>query len=79
VTADVTSDPNLFSRPQTVAAEGRSVTFRPDREATLTVPLHRKTDGTCRVVFTVSPTAVPGAADTRMLGVHFLQFRYAAP
>jgi hypothetical protein len=79
VTAVLTSDQKLFSRPQTVAAAGKSVTFRPDREATLTVPLQRASDGTCRVVFTVRPTAVPGPADRRVLGVHFLQFRYAAP
>jgi hypothetical protein len=36
-------------------------------------------DGVCRAVFTVTPTAVPGPADPRVLGVHFLEFRYAAP
>jgi hypothetical protein len=30
-------------------------------------------------VFTVTPTAVPGGADQRVLGAHFLEFRYAAP
>jgi len=33
----------------------------------------------CRAVFTVSPTAVPGPADPRVLGVHFLAFQYFAP
>ena len=78
VTATVASDPKLFSGPQTVRAEGKSVTFAPDRQAMLTVPL-RVVDGTCRVVFTVSPTAVPGGSDQRVLVAHFLQFRYAAP
>ena len=36
-------------------------------------------NGVCRAVFTVTPTAVPGPADPRVLGVHFLEFRYAAP
>jgi glycosyltransferase involved in cell wall biosynthesis len=78
VTATVASDPKLFSGPQTVTAAGKSVTFAPDSEAMLTVPL-RVVDGTCRVVFTVTPTAVPGGSDRRVLGAHFLEFRYAAP
>ncbi len=78
VTAQLERDPNLIGGPQTVRAEGRSVTFRSNDEATLTVPL-RPRNGVCRAVFTVTPTAVPGPADPRVLGVHFLQFRYAAP
>jgi hypothetical protein len=78
VTAQLRRDPNLVSRPQTVRAEGRSVTLRSNDEATLTVPLHPR-DGVCVATFTVSPTAVPGPADPRVLGVHFLEFRYAAP
>jgi hypothetical protein len=78
VTAQFTSDANLFSRPQTVRAEGKSVTFRPAQTATLTVPL-RVRNGVCRAVFTVTPTAVPGSADPRVLGAHFLKFRYSAP
>jgi glycosyltransferase involved in cell wall biosynthesis len=78
VTATVSSDPKLFSSLQTVKAAGKSVTFAPGREAMLTVPLH-VVDGTCRVVFTVTPTAVPGGSDQRVLGAHFLEFRYAAP
>jgi hypothetical protein len=77
VTAQLQRDPNLISRPQTVRAGGRSVTFRSNDAATLTVPL-RPRNGVCRAVFTVTPTAVPGPADPRVLGVHFLQFRYAA-
>jgi glycosyltransferase involved in cell wall biosynthesis len=78
VTAEVASDPNLFTRPQTVSGEGRRVTFDPADTASLSVPL-RPRDGTCRVTFTVSPTAVPGGNDQRLLGAHFLNFRYTAP
>jgi len=78
VAAQLRRDPNLIARPQTVRAEGRSVTFRANDDATLTVPL-RPRNGVCRAVFTVTPTAVPGPADPRVLGVHFLAFRYAAP
>jgi glycosyltransferase involved in cell wall biosynthesis len=78
VTAQLSRDPKLVSRPQTVRAEGRSVTFRSNVQATLTVPLHPR-DGVCVATFAVSPTAVPGPADPRVLGVHFLEFRYAAP
>jgi hypothetical protein len=78
VTAELGSDVHLFSAPQTVRAAGRSVTFDPADSAMLTVPL-RPRGGICRVVFTVSPTAVPGKGDSRVLGAHFLAFRYAAP
>ena len=78
VTAQLSRDPKLVSRPQTVRADGRSVTFGSNDLATLTVPLHPR-DGVCVAAFTVSPTAVPGPADPRVLGVHFLEFRYAAP
>jgi hypothetical protein len=78
VTAVVLRDPNLIQRPQTVRAAGRSVVLRTNEQATLTVPL-QPANGVCRVVFTVTPTAVPGPADPRVLGVHFLQFSYAGP
>jgi hypothetical protein len=78
VTAQLRRDTNLISRPQTVRSGEKSVTFRSGDDATLTVPLHPR-DGTCVAVFTVSPTAVPGPADPRVLGVHFLDFSYAAP
>jgi glycosyltransferase involved in cell wall biosynthesis len=78
VTAHMARDPNLVPGPQTVRAGGRSVTFGSSDEASLTVPL-RPLDGVCHAVFTVTPTAVPGPADPRVLGVHFLEFRYAAP
>jgi hypothetical protein len=78
VTVLLRRDPKLTSKPQTVRAEGRSATFDSNGEATLTVPLEPR-DGTCRAVFTVNPTAVPGPADPRVLGVHFLAFSYTAP
>jgi glycosyltransferase involved in cell wall biosynthesis len=78
VTAHMARDPNLVRGRQTVRAGGRSVAFGSGDEADLTVPL-RPLNGVCRVVFTVTPTAVPGPADPRVLGVHFLEFRYAAP
>src|SRR5439155_5832412 len=83
VTATITSDVNLFAVPQTVRAEGRSVTFRPAQTVNLAVPLRPKA-GVCRAVFTVTPTAIPalsapGSADRRVLGARFLEFAYAAP
>jgi hypothetical protein len=83
VTVQLGSDPHLFSRPQTVSAGGRHVTFAPSDTASLTVPL-RPQDGVCRVVFSVTPTAVPaltqrGNGDLRVLGAHFLRFLYTAP
>jgi glycosyltransferase involved in cell wall biosynthesis len=77
VTALLERDPNLIGRAQTVRANGRSVTFASNR-ARLTVPL-RAQNGVCRAVFTVTPTAVPGPGDPRVLGVHFLRFNYTAP
>ena len=83
VTALIASDNKLFTRPQTVTAEGRSVTFAPTDVGRLTVPL-RPRNGVCRVVFNVTPTAVPalverGSGDGRVLGARFAQFSYRAP
>jgi glycosyltransferase involved in cell wall biosynthesis len=82
VTAVIESDVNLFDRPQTVSAAGRSVTFDPKDVARLTVPL-RPRNGVCRVTFTVTPTAVPaiarGTGDGRRLGARFVEFNYHAP
>jgi glycosyltransferase involved in cell wall biosynthesis len=85
----IASDPNLFgSRRQHVTAfvNGRAVrklAYLPSEAPELRVPL-RPQDGTCRVVFTVRPTAIPavrqpGSSDTRVLGAHFLAFRYIGP
>ena len=83
VTATVASDDKLFTRPQTVTAAGRSVTFEPGDVGHLTVPLQPK-HGVCRATFTVAPTAVPalvqpGSTDARRLGARFAQFSYRAP
>ena len=77
MTVQLERDPNLIAGAQTVSAAGRSVTFSGDRSS-LTVPL-RSRGGVCRAVFTVSPTAVPGPADPRVLGMHFLAFQYSRP
>ena len=86
VFVDLQSDPHLFHVPQTVVARsaGRFVRVLVDPRATpatLEVPLSRGPGGVCRVQFAVTPTAVPariqrGSKDTRVLGVHFLAFRY---
>src|SRR5581483_5731688 len=73
------SDANLFARPQTIVARvGGRVAARlsldPIATRTLRVPLRPDARGECRVVFTVSPTAVPGPDDPRVLGAHFLGF-----
>lgn len=83
----LSSDPSLFVEPQTVTARVNGtvvadVTFDPEEHVQLAVPLARTDTGECRVVFTVSPTAVPaevtggGNPDPRVLGAHFDQFRY---
>jgi hypothetical protein len=86
LTVTLTSDPVLFSEPQTVRAfvggsEVASVTAAPDEvDVPLSVPLAPE-GGVCTVRFTVSPTAVPaevlGTEDTRELGTHFTSFVYA--
>ena len=83
----LTSDPHLFTRPQTVTAfvGGREVartSVAPDEtDRLLAVPLTARA-GRCEVRFAVSPTAVPaevvGGPDTRELGIHFTSFRYEA-
>jgi glycosyltransferase involved in cell wall biosynthesis len=82
VTAVVASDVNLFSRPQTVSAGGRSASFDPGDVGRLIVPL-RPQAGICRVTFAVTPTAIPavanGSADGRRLGARFVEFAYRAP
>jgi hypothetical protein len=88
LTVDLSSDANLFLEPQTVVARsgGRvvgRVTFPPEGRAVLSVPVSPLPGTTeCRVVYTVSPTAVPakvspgGNPDPRELGVHFNRFVY---
>ncbi len=79
-------DPSLFTRPQTVVARSGervvgSILLPPAEPRRLRVPL-TASGGTCEVVFTVTPTAVPAVVtkgantDTRLLGVHFNAFRF---
>jgi 4-amino-4-deoxy-L-arabinose transferase-like glycosyltransferase len=87
----LSSDANLFLEPQTVSARVNGervsrVTFEPDERVTLTVPLAPLPGrDECRVVFRVSPTAVPAevspglSADDRVLGAHFDRFVYLPP
>jgi hypothetical protein len=88
VVVDLSSDANLFLEPQTVVARSNGrvvgrVTFPPEGRAVLSVPVAPARGTTeCRVVYTVSPTAVPaevspgGNPDPRELGVHFNRFVY---
>jgi Dolichyl-phosphate-mannose-protein mannosyltransferase len=88
LSVELSSDANLFLEPQTVVARsnGRVVgraRFPPEERAVLSVPIE-PLSGTneCRVVYTISPTAVPaevmpgGNPDPRELGAHFNRFVY---
>ena len=74
------SDPSLYQEDQVVTASvngeavGR-VTIAPFDIKALrvrTVPVN----GTCRVLFRMAKTKVPGGADPRELGAHFRAFEY---
>jgi hypothetical protein len=81
----LSSDPSLFSEPQTVTATtrgGRVVRVRlpANEQQTLRVELPSGVE-TCVVRFRVSPTAVPAelnadSNDRRVLGAHFNAFDY---
>ncbi len=85
---DVASDPSLFSEPSTIVARSNGsvvgrLRFGPLGPARLSVPVEPEPGTTeCRVVFTVSPTAVPEEVtggenpDDRELGAHFNRFVY---
>jgi len=88
LSVSLSSDPSLFLEPQTVVARSNGgvvgrVRLHPEGRALLSVPVTPE-PGTreCRVVYTVSPTAVPeevtGGAnpDPRELGAHFNLFVY---
>jgi hypothetical protein len=87
LTVELTSDPSLFSEPQTITARSNGavvgrVRLQPNGRAFLTVPVSPPPGSTdCRVVYTVSPTAVPAEVtddntDPRELGAHFNRFIY---
>jgi hypothetical protein len=88
LSVELSSDANLFLEPQTVVARSNGrvvgrVRFPPEERAVLSVPIE-PLSGTneCRVVYTISPTAVPaevmpgGNPDPRELGAHFNRFVY---
>jgi hypothetical protein len=83
--AELSSDANLFDRPQTVTAatrvDGRetrtAVRFAPAENASLVVRVAPDASGSCVVRYAVSPVAVPaetvpGSTDDRVLGAHFV-------
>ena len=88
LTVELSSDANLFLEPQTIIARSKGavlgrVRLQPDGRAVLSVPIEPVPGTTeCRVVYTVSPTAVPaevtagGNPDPRELGAHFNRFVY---
>jgi len=87
LTVDLSSDDKLFLEGQTVVARSNGsvvgrVRLRGNRHVLLTVPAEPVLGTTdCRIVYTVSPTAVPsevvdGSADDRELGAHFNRFVY---
>jgi hypothetical protein len=79
------SDPKLFDRRQTVTALAAGETlartsFGPSSEISLVLPLSRRRDGRCRVLFRITPTAVPaqaqaGSVDKRRHRSRFLALR----
>ena len=87
---ELSSDAALFFEPQTVVAraDGKEigrVRLPVGGQAALMVPLAPPPgEHECRVVFTVTPTAVPSevtggtSPDERVLGAHFNGFRYTA-
>ena len=83
LTVALSSDANLFLVPQTIVARSNGrvvgrVRLRPEGKAVLSVPVEPAPGTTeCRVVYTVTPTAVPSevtageSPDDRELGAHF--------
>jgi hypothetical protein len=87
LSAALSSDDKLFLGPQTIVARSNGrvigrVRFAPDEQAVLSVPVQPAPGSTeCRVVYTVTPTAVPSevfpdSPDDRELGAHFNRFVY---
>jgi len=88
LTVDLSSDPSLFSEPQTVVARSNGaivgrLRLEPTGHALLNLPVEPAPGTTdCRVLYTVSPTAVPAEViggtntDDRVLGAHFNRFVY---
>jgi hypothetical protein len=88
LSVSLSSDPSLFLEPQLIVARSNGrlvgrVRLQPEGRAVLSVPVSPVPGTTdCRVVYTVTPTAVPAevtggeSADPRELGAHFNRFVY---
>jgi hypothetical protein len=82
LTVNLSSDDQLFFEPQSVVARSNGsvvgrVRLHGNTHVLLSVPVDPMPGTTdCRVVYTVSPTAVPGGGDDRVLGAHFNRFVY---
>ncbi len=88
LTVTLSSDANLFLEPQTVVARSNGqvvgrVRLSPEGRSLLSVPVEPAPGSEeCRVVYTVTPTAIPaevtagGNPDPRELGAHFERFVY---
>jgi hypothetical protein len=82
LTVDLSSDDRLFFAPQTVVARSNGsvvghARLHGNTNVLLNVPVEPMPGTTeCRVVYSISPTAVPGDGDDRVLGAHFNRFVY---
>jgi hypothetical protein len=80
LTVSLASDPQLFDDDQVVTASVAGEVVRRARIAptgTARLRIEPKPNrGTCRVVFRVARTKVPGSGDDRELGAHFNTFDY---
>jgi hypothetical protein len=80
LTVGLTSDPNLYDEVQVVRAyvagePAGTARISPAGTAELSVRVAPEND-TCRVVFRVAKTRVPGDGDVRELGAHFHPFNW---
>jgi hypothetical protein len=88
LSVSLSGDAGLFVEPTRVVARSNGavvgrVRFQPEGRAVLNVPVAPPAGSSdCRVIFTVTPTAVPAKVtagsnpDPRVLGAHFNRFVY---
>ena len=88
LSVSLSSDAALFVEPTRVVAQSNGavvgrVRLRPEGRAVLSVPVSQPAGSSdCRVIYTVTPTAVPAKVtagsnpDPRVLGAHFNRFVY---